>query len=150
MSKLNDIRDNVSRRSKSLLGAVADIVESITKQNLALASDLAGFAIDQVRLPTKADDLADYRDRSKDAYSKFDGQLKTHGKDLVNVLRDVPGHVKDALTAAAPVAKPKAAKKAVAKKASARKNAVVRKPAVKKKASAPKARRKKAARKKAA
>ncbi|MCP5090082.1 MAG: hypothetical protein GY949_04075, partial [Gammaproteobacteria bacterium] len=69
MSKLNDIRDNVSRRSKSLLGAVADIVESITKQNLALASDLAGFAIDQVRLPTKADDLADYRDRSKDAYS---------------------------------------------------------------------------------
>jgi hypothetical protein len=156
MSKLDDIRDNLSGRSKSLLMTAADIIESITQQNLALASDLAGFAIDQVRLPTQSDDFGDYRDRSKDAYSKFGGQLKAHGEDLVSVLREVPGQVKDALSAASPAAKAKPVRKAAAKKAPAQKKAVANEPAAKKKvakqASAAKrpATRKKVARKKAA
>lgn len=144
MSKLDEIRDDVSSRSKSLLATVADIIEAITRQNLALASDLAGFAVDQVRLPTKAADLGDYRGRSKDAYSKFGSQLKTHGKDMVSVLRDVPGQVKDALSAASPAAELKTVRKTVAKKAPAKKKAVAKKPAAKKAA------RKKAVRKKAA
>lgn len=128
MSKLDDIRDNISSRGKSLLVTVADIIESVTKQNLALASDVAGFAVDQVRLPTQVDDLGDYRDRSKDAFSKLGGQLKGHGKDLITVLREVPGQVKDALSAETPVAKPKAVKKTVKK--AVRK--AVKKPVVKK------------------
>jgi len=134
MNKLDEIRNDVSIRGKSLLVTVADIIESITKQNLAFASDFAGFAVAQVRLPTQADDLADYRDRSKAAYSKFGGKLKGHGKNLIAVLREVPGQVKDALSEDAPVAKPKAAKPKAAKP----------------KAAKPKAAKKKVARKKAA
>jgi hypothetical protein len=93
MSKFDEIRNDVNTRGKSLLVTVADIIESITKQNLAFASDFAGFAVAQVRLPTQADDLADYRDRSKAAYSKFGGKLKGHGKNLIAVLREVPGQV---------------------------------------------------------
>jgi hypothetical protein len=129
MSKLDEIRNDVSTRGKSLLVTVADIIESITKQNLAFASDFAGFAVAQVRLPTQADDLADYRDRSKDAYSKFGGKLKGHGKNLIAVLREVPVQVKDALSEDAPVAKPKAAKKKVAKKTVARKVVAKKAPA---------------------
>ena len=134
MSKFDEIRNDVNIRGKSLLVTVADIIESITKQNLAFASDFAGFAVAQVRLPTQADDLADYRDRSKAAYSKFGGKLKGHGKNLIAVLREVPGQVKDALSEDAPVAKPKAAKPKAAKP----------------KAAKPKAAKKKVARKKAA
>lgn len=148
MSKLDEIRDDVGIRGKSLLVTIADIIESLNKQNLAFASDFAGFAVAQVRLPTQADDFADYRDRSKAAYSKFGGKLKGHGKNLIAVLREVPGQVKDALSEDAPVAKPKAVKpKAVKPKAGKKKVAkktVARKAAVKR-APAKKARAKKAA-----
>ena len=131
MSKFDEIRNDVNIRGKSLQVTVADIIESINKQNLAFVSDFAGFAVAQVRLPTQADDLADYRDRSKAAYSKFGGKLKGHGKNLIAVLREVPGQVKDALSEDAPVAKPKAAKPKAAKKKVARKKAA-RKVAAKK------------------
>ena len=117
MSKLDDIKNDVSTRGKSLLGTVADILETITKQNLAFASDFAGFAVAQVRLPTEASDFGDYRNRSKDAYSAFGGTLKAHGKDLIAVLREVPGQVKGALTVEEKAAKPKAVKKAAPKAA---------------------------------
>jgi len=142
MSKLDEIKNNVSVRGKSLLGTVADIIESITKRNMAFASDFAGFAVAQVRLPTQANDLGDYRDRSKAAYSKFGGKLKNHGKNLVAVLREVPGQVKDALSEDS-AAKPKATKKVVARKAPAKK-------ATAKKATAKKVKAKKAPTKKAA
>jgi hypothetical protein len=143
MSRLDEIRNDVNTRGKSLLVTVADIIEAINKQNLAFANDFAGFAVAQVRLPTQAADFADYRDRSKAAYSKFGGKLKDHGKDLIAVLREVPGQVKDALSEDAPVAKPTVARKKVAKKKVAKKN-VARKTAVKR-APAKKARAKKAA-----
>ena len=128
MSKLDEIRNDVSARGKSLLGTVADILESVTRQNLAFASDFAGFAVAQVRLPTQANDLGDYRDRSRDAFSAFGGTLKVHGQELIAVLRDVPAQIKSALTVEAapiaeeaPVATPKVARKAPARKAPARK-----------------------------
>jgi len=92
-------------------------MESVFKPTLALADDFAGFAAAQVRLPTQADDFADYRSRSKDAYSEFGGTLKSHGSDLVTVVREVPGQIKSALTAEArPAKKAPAKKKAAAKK----------------------------------
>jgi cell division protein FtsN len=149
MSKFDEIRNDVNTRGKSLLVTVADIIESITKQNLAFASDFAGFAVAQVRLPTQADDLADYRDRSKAAYSKFGGKLKGHGKNLIAVLREVPGQVKDALSEDAPVAKPKTAKPKTAKPKAAKPKAAKSKTA-KKKVAKKKVAKKKAARKVAA
>ena len=117
MSKLDNIKNDIGTRVKSLLGTVADILETITKQNLAFASDFAGFAVAQVRLPTESNDLGDYRSRSKDAYSAFGGTLKAHGKDLIAVLREVPSQVKAALTVEEKAAK-KAAPKAEAAESS--------------------------------
>ena len=116
MSKFDEIRNNAGTRSKSLLNAVADVMDSVFKPTLALADDFAGFAAAQVRLPTQSDDFADYRSRSKDSYSKLGTTLKGHGKDLIAVVREVPGQVKGALTVAA-----KPAKKAPAKKKAATK-----------------------------
>ena len=61
-------------------------------------------------------DFADYRSRSKDAYSKLGTTLKGHGTDLIGVVREVPGQVKDALTAEAKPARKAAAKKKAATK----------------------------------
>lgn len=145
MSKINEIRENTVIRSKALLGTVADILESVSKHNLALADDVAGFAIAQVRLPTEADDFSDYRARTRDAYSKFGKDLKGHGKDLVEVVREMPGQIRDSLKIedkpavpkkAAPAkkakakARPKAAKKTAAKKVPVKK-ATVKKAAAK-------------------
>ena len=116
MNKLDEIRNEVNTRGKSLLGTVADIIETLTKQNLAFASDFAGFAVAQVRLPTQAKDMGDYRDRSKDAYSKFGSTLKDHGQDLIAALREVPGQIKGSLTVAAKPAKKTAAKRKSAAK----------------------------------
>lgn len=125
MSKLDDVRNTVNTRGKSLLGCAADILETVTKQNLAFANDFAGFAVAQVRLPTQVNDMSDYRSRSKDAISVFGSTLKAHGQELISVLRDVPAQLKDALSDDASLAAAKPAKKAVkktaAKKASAKK-----------------------------
>jgi len=111
MSKFDEIRNNVGTRSKSVLTVVADVMEAVFKPTLAFADDFAGFTAAQVRLPTQANDFADYRSRSKDAYSKLGTTLKGHGKDLIEVVREVPGQLKGALTVEAP------AKKAVKKTA---------------------------------
>ncbi len=128
MSKINEIRDNTVARSKALLVTVADILESVSKRNLAIAEDVAGFAVTQVRLPAEADDFSDYRTRTYDAYSELGKSLKSHGSDLIEVVRDVPGQIRDSLTldsepAAKPKPKPKAAKKTAKRKAPAKKAA---------------------------
>ncbi|MDH3336219.1 MAG: hypothetical protein OER22_00860 [Gammaproteobacteria bacterium] len=117
MSKFEEMKKNVAVRGKSLLAAVADILESVTKQNIAFANEFAGFAVEQVRLPTQADGLADYRSRSKAAYAKLGTTLKHHGKDLIAVVREVPGQVKGALKAEAqaPTHAKKVAKKSTRK-----------------------------------
>ncbi len=98
MSKYDEIKNDVSTRGKSLLVVIADILESVNKQTLALVKDLNGFTVAQVRLPTKANDLGDYRDRSKDAFSKFGGKIKGHGQNLIAVLREAPAQIKGAVT----------------------------------------------------
>ena len=132
MSKLDEIRETAGARGKSLLVTVADILESLTKQNLAFANDVSRFAVAQVRLPTQADDFSDYRERTKDAYVKFGKTLKGRGGDLIDVIREVPEQIKNALTdqpvkapvsKAAKVSKPKAAKKAPVKKVAAKSTA---------------------------
>ena len=125
-SRVDGFKNDVGTRSKSLLETVADIMESVNKPTLAFAGDIAGFTVAQLRLPTQANDMADYRSRSKDAVSAFGGTAKGHGQDLIAVLREAPGQIKGAFTVEekAPVkkapAKKTAAKKAPAKKAAAK------------------------------
>ena len=129
MSKFDEIKNDVGTRGKSLLTTVADILETINKRTLAFATDFSGFAVEQVRLPTQANDFGDYRDRSKDAYSKFGTTLKSHGSDLIAVVREVPAQIKSALTVEAETAKTPVAKKTTAKKAPAKKAAAKSEPA---------------------
>lgn len=146
--RVDDFRNDVGTRSKSLLVVVADILETMTKQNLAFANDFAGFAVTQLRLPTQADDFSDYRERNKAVYSKFGTTLKSHGSGLLETLREVPGQIRDSLSVEEAPAKAKAARKAPARKTSAKK--VATKKARAKKVAAKKAPAKKAPAKKAA
>ena len=140
MMKYDEIRSDVTVRGKSLLVTVADILEVLTKRNLAVATDVAGFAVDQVRMPAEVVDFNEYRERNKVAYSKFGEKMVGHTRGLVTELREVPGQLADSLTIAKrPV---KAAPKKVAAKAPAKKAAAKKAPAKKapaKKAAAPKA-----------
>lgn len=136
MMKFDEIRNDVSVRGKSLLVTVADILEALAKRNLAVATDVADFAVDQVRLPAEVVDFNEYRERNKAAYSKFGETLVGHTKGLVTEIREVPGQLADSLKIAGkPVSKaPKKvaakapAKKATAKKAPAKKAAAAKAP----------------------
>jgi hypothetical protein len=135
MMKYDEFRSDVTVRGKSLLVTVADILEVLTKRNLAVAMDFAGFAVDQVRLPAEVVDFNEYRERNKVAYSKFSETLVGHTKGLVTELREFPGQIADSLKVEEkPV---KAAPKKVAAKAPAKKAPAKKAPA--KKAAAPKA-----------
>ena len=137
MSKIEEFRSTAGTRGKNLLNTVADILEDVAKQNLEFRNELAGFAVSQLRLPTQVSDFADYRDRSRAAYSELGTSLKDHGKGLIDSLRDMPGQVKDTLLPPEKPAKAKAKAKTVAKPAKAK--------PVAKKAAAKKAAPKKAA-----
>jgi hypothetical protein len=135
MMKFDEFTSDVTVRGKSLLVTVADILEVLTKRNLAVATDVAGFAVDQVRLPAEVVDFTEYRERNKAAYSKFGEKMVGHTKGLVTELREVPGALAGSLKVEEkPV---KAAPKKVAAKAPAKKAAAKKAPA--KKAAKPKA-----------
>jgi hypothetical protein len=135
MMKYDEFRSDVTVRGKSLLVTVADILEVLTKRNLAVATDFAGFAVDQVRLPAEVVDFNEYRERNKVAYSKFSEKMVGHTKGLVTELREVPSQLAGSLKVEAkPV---KAAPKKVVAKAPAKKAPAKKAPA--KKAAAPKA-----------
>ena len=155
MMRIDEIKSDVTVRSKSLLVTFADILEVLTKRNLAVATDVAGFAVDQVRLPAEVVDFNEYRARNKAAYSKFGEKMVGHTKGLVTELREVPTQIAGSLKVEAKPVKitPKKVvtktpvKKPAAKKAPAKKAAAPKAPA--KKAAAPKAPAKPAAEKKA-
>lgn len=131
--KIDEIRNDVTERGKSLLVTVADILEVLAKRNIAVATDVAGFAVGQVRLPAEVVDFNEYRERNKAAYSKFGEKIVGHTKGLVTELREVPTQIAGSLKVEEKPLK-KAPKKVVAKaparKAPAKK-APTRKPVVK-------------------
>lgn len=130
MANIDTITREMTTRGKSVLEAVADIVEDVTRKNLEVANDVAGFAISQIRMPAKVKNFSDYRERQQSAYSNIRGTLRTHGQEYISALRDIPQQLRDSWTVELkPVApKAKAAKKPAARKASTRK-APVRKTA---------------------
>ena len=135
MMKIDEIRNDVTERSKSLLVTVADILDVLAKRNIAVATDVAGFAVDQVRLPAEVVDFTEYRERNKVAYSKFSETLVGHTKGLVTELREFPGQIADSLKVEEkPV---KAAPKKVAAKAPATKSTATARAATVSAATAP-------------
>ncbi len=140
MSRLENLQSRISDQGKTILSFTADIVEWTADKNLAVAGDIADFAVKQLRLPVKAKDFAGYRGKVRSSLSDFGTVMKSHGEDIIAKLREVPADVRDAFQAEEkPVRKPvvrkpaaskAAVRKPVAKKPAARKTAV-RKPAKK-------------------
>ncbi len=119
MSKAKEIQNDITAKGKSVLGCVADIIETATQRNLALAGGVSKFAISQVRLPVEAASFDDYRNGTGDAYSGLGLTVGTFGRELVANFREIPQQFKSAWTAedvvveeAAPAAKSKPAAKA--------------------------------------
>ena len=130
MTRIEEFQTRVAEQGKAVLGYTADIVEWSAKKNIDVAKDVAGFTVDQLRLPTKAKDFAHYRESVMGAYGDFGGVLKSHGKDYADKLRERPTGVRDLFRP-----KKEAAKKGTVRKAPAKKKAkVARKTAAKKKA----------------
>ena len=148
MITYEEFRTDVECRGRSFLLTVADIVESATKQNLAVADEFAEFAVGQLRMPTKAKSFDEYRNRTWDAYSQFGTDLTEHGKGMYELWRGVPGQIFESLKAKEEKVKKVAVKKIEVKKAAPKK--AVAKKAAPKKAAPKKAAPKKAAPKKAA
>jgi hypothetical protein len=123
MSKAKEIQNNITAKGKSVLGCVADIIETATQRNLALAGGVSKFAIAQVRLPVEAASFDDYRDGTGDAYSGLGLTVGTFGRELAANFREIPQQFKTAWSAGdmavdvvveetAPAAKSKPAAKA--------------------------------------
>jgi len=130
MNRLAEFQSRVADQGKSILNYTADLVEWSARKNLAVASDFAGFTVEQLRLPVRAHDFADYRLGVKGAYSEFGEVLKRHGDDYVAKIKEVPAEVRDVLRPvkkAAKAATKTAAAKPAAKKASAARKATAKK-----------------------
>lgn len=125
MSGLGDIRSQLNRRGKSVVSYGADLVEWSAEKNLAVAGDIASFAVAQIRLPIEVQDFAEYRAELQQSVSGFGETLKEHGQDYVAKLRGMPGEFRTVVNpeAKASPRKATARKKAAAKKAAPKKAA---------------------------
>lgn len=97
MSRLTDIRSQLNRRGKLAVSYGADLMEWTVEKNLAVAGDIASFAIAHVRLPVEVQDFEEYRTEVRASISSFGETLKEHGQDYVAKVRDVPGDFRKAV-----------------------------------------------------
>jgi hypothetical protein len=122
MSRLAEIRSQLNQRGKTVVGYSADLVEWSAEKNLAVAGDIASFAVAQIRLPTEVQDFAEYRAEVQESVSGFGETLKEHGQDYVAKIRGLPADFRKVVnpktrkTSQRSTAKKKAPKKAAAKK----------------------------------
>jgi hypothetical protein len=129
MSRLVEIRSQLNQRGKSVVSYTADFVEWSAEKNLAVAGDIASFAVAQIRLPIEVQDFTEYRAEVQQSVSGFGETLKEHGQDYVAKLKGLPADFLKVVNPEAPktsqksTAKRKAPKKAAAKKTAAKKAA---------------------------
>jgi len=129
MIRLTDVRSQLNQRGKLVVGFGADLVEWSAEKSLAVAGDIASFAVAQIRLPVEVEDFAEYRTEVQGLISGFGETLKEHGQDYVGKLRDLPGDFRDSVKPGTSqpsrktTMKKKARKKAAARKTVARKTA---------------------------
>ena len=119
MSRLADIRSQLSRQGKSVVSYGADLVEWSAEKNLAVAGDIASFAVAQMRLTAEAEDFSEYRAEFQQSFAGFGEVLREHGQDYVAKLRDLPGEFREVVSPAPrkSTRKTTTRKKAAAKKA---------------------------------
>lgn len=98
MNRLATVRSELNQRGKSIVGFGADLLEWSLEKNLAVAADIASFAVAQIRLTIEVEDVAEYRTAVLGSISGFAESLKDHGHDYVAKLREVPGEFRVALT----------------------------------------------------
>lgn len=124
MTRLTEIRSQLNQRGKLVVGFGADLVEWSAEKNLAVAGDIASFAVAQMRLPIEVQDFSEYRTEVQELISGFGETLKEHGQDYVGKLRDLPGDFRDSVKpTTSPSSRKSTAKKKTRKKAAARKTA---------------------------
>ena len=122
MSRLAELRSQLNQRGKSVVSYSADLVEWSVEKNLAVAADIASFAVAQIRLPIEVQDFAEYRAELRGSISGFGETLQEHGQDYVAKLRGLPGEFFKAANPEAKESSPtttikkKATKKAATKK----------------------------------
>ena len=124
MSRLAEVRSQMKQRRKSVVSYGADLVEWSAEKNLAIAADLASFAVAQIRLTVEAQDLPEYVAEVRGSISGLGETLQEHGQDYVAKIRDLPEDFREVINPAiktssrkATVRKKAAAKKSVKKKA---------------------------------
>jgi hypothetical protein len=124
MSRLTEIRSQVNERGKSFVSYGADLVEWSAEKNLAVAGDIASFAVAQMRLPVEVQDFAEYRAEVQASISGFSETLREHGQDYVAKLKDLPEDFRKVVNpeATTPARKTRA-KKSAPKKVAAKKKA---------------------------
>ena len=130
MSRLGEIRSRLDQRGKSFVSYSADLVEWSAEKNLAVAADIASFAVAQMRLTVEVQDFAEYRAGVRGSIADLGETLMEHGQDYVAKIRELPGDLRKAVnpkTKKSPrkttTTKKAAAKKSATKKAAAKKAA---------------------------
>ena len=79
MSQIENVVSRITFTGKQLLSHSADLIEWSANKNLAVAGDVAKFAVEQMRLPVQAESFAGFQKDVRNSYGKFGGDLKTHG-----------------------------------------------------------------------
>ena len=125
MSRLAEIRSQLNQRGKSVVSYGADLVEWSAEKNLAVAGDIASFAVAQIRLPIEVENFTEYRAEVQESISGLSETLREHGQDYVAKLKDLPGDFREVVRPEAKkVARKSSARKAAPKKAAAKKSTV--------------------------
>lgn len=118
MSRLAEVRSQLNQRGKSAVSYGADLVEWSAEKNLAVAADIASFAVAQIRLTVETQGFADYLREVRGSVSSLGETLQEHGQDYVAKIRELPA---DFQKIASPEVKTSPRKSAVRKKAAAKK-----------------------------
>ena len=130
MSRLGEIRSQLDQRGKSFVNYSADLVEWSAEKNLAVAADIASFAVAQIRLTVEVQDFAEYRAEVRGSIAVLGETRREHGQDYVARIRDLPGDLRKVVdpkteksSRKTTTAKKAAATKSTTKKAAAKKSA---------------------------
>ena len=118
MSRLAEIRSQLNQRGRSVVGYGADLVEWSAEKNLAVAGDIASFAVAQIRLPIEVQDFTEYRAEVQESVSGLGETLKEHGQDYVAKIKGLPADFRKVVN---PKTRNKARKSSAKKKAAAKK-----------------------------
>jgi hypothetical protein len=119
MSRLAEVRSQLNQRGKSVVSYGADLVEWSAEKNLAIAADIASFAVAQIRLTVEAQDFPEYFAEVRGSISGLGETLQEHGQDYVAKIRGLPGDLRKVVN---PAVKTSSRKTTVKKKAAARKS----------------------------